>query len=445
MDSRSITKVIALTLIIAFAASCDKNDGMDVPFAVSRETFELDASESRTSFIISSSSPWSIKSDASWCKVVPSSGSPTSSEGTSVTLVADRNEGIGRNCDVFATSQTGEKYVIKVSQRHDDNGIILEKDTFHVSGQTTSVQIPFLCSGTLKAETPDDWLKTSVAGNGTIVLEMEEYQSLANRTGTVFLYSSDGSLKSIRVTQGDGFNDHGLYDILLSQYDQDKDGILSKKDLAILEEVTVPIMGLSDEPIRELSGFECIPNLKILRIIEYFHWPHEPLVLKLNGLKNLTEIDFGSDLGWASFISSMEISGCPKLGKIDFHAGYTLKTCVIRDNHSLKELRLSDGYFSVDDSSYLNYLTIDGCDNLESVMISFAAFEEDPSLGSLPKLQHMVIDGTVRGIRCLDLSESVILKTVTAYSDGLEYILLPSSLRADVTIDTYNKVTVLYR
>ena len=445
MDSRSTISIIVTLIVASLLASCGKTEVIEVPFGVPNEYLVLEASDNRASVTLSSPSPWKAESDVSWCKIFPSGGSATASSGTSLTIVVERNDSFERSCHVTVTSEDGNRTVINVSQKVSGEGIVLEKDVFRISGETTRLEIPFRCSGNIQAQSDAEWLRHVSISDGKVVLEVEKHESLVNRSDLVRLSSSDGRQKDIRIVQGDGFDDPVLYEILLESYDTDKDGILTKSDLSLLEEVTLNLTGTFETPVTDLSGFGCIPNLKVLNIIDFSYPFQNPLKLKLNDLKNLTLVDFGSDIGWDSGITDIEISGCPKLQKIDFPNGRRLENCHITNNPSLKYLRLINGYYSVDYTP-IKHLVIEGCEGLESLTIGNATFQEEPVIGSMPNLRQVDIgSGTsVYGLRCLDLSESVVLEKVEAHATGLEYILIPHSLGTRVTINTSDKVTILY-
>lgn len=446
MDSRSTISIIVTLIVASLLASCGKTEVIEVPFGVPNEYIVLEASDNRASVTLSSPSPWKAESDVSWCKIFPSGGSATASSGTSLTIVVERNDSFERSCHVTVTSEDGNRTVINVSQKVSGEGIVLEKDVFRISGETTRLEIPFRCSGNIQAQSDAEWLRHVSISDGKVVLEVEKHESLVNRSDLVQLSSSDGRQKDIRIVQGDGFDDPVLYEILLESYDTDKDGILTKSDLSLLEEVTLNLTGTFETPVTDLSGFGCIPNLKVLNIIDFSYPFQSPLKLKLNDLKNLTLVDFGSDIGWDSGITDIEISGCPKLQKIDFPNGRRLENCHITNNPSLKYLRLINGYYSVDYTP-IKHLVIEGCEGLESLTIGNATFQEEPVIGSMPNLRQVDIgSGTsVYGLRCLDLSESVVLEKVEAHATGLEYILIPHSLGTRVTINTSDKVTILYK
>ncbi len=446
MDSRSTISIIVTLIVASLLASCGKTEVIEVPFGVPNEYIVLEASDNRASVTLSSPSPWKAESDVSWCKIFPSGGSATASSGTSLTIVVERNDSFERSCHVTVTSEDGNRTVINVSQKVSGEGIVLEKDVFRISGETTRLEIPFRCSGNIQAQSDAEWLRHVSISDGKVVLEVEKHESLINRSDLVRLSSSDGRQKDIRIVQGDGFDDPVLYEILLDSYDIDKDGILTKSDLSLLEEVTLNLTGTFETPVTDLSGFGCIPNLKVLNIIDFSYPFQSPLKLKLNDLKNLTLVDFGSDIGWDSGITDIEISGCPKLQKIDFPNGRRLENCHITNNPSLKYLRLINGYYSVDYTP-IKHLVIEGCEGLESLTIGNATFQEEPVIGSMPNLRQVDIgSGTsVYGLRCLDLSESVVLEKVEAHATGLEYILIPHSLGTRVTINTSDKVTILYK
>ena len=446
MDSRSTISIFVTLIVASLLASCGKTEVIEVPFGVPNEYIVLEASENRASVTLSSPSPWKAESDVSWCKIFPSGGSATASSGTSLTIVVERNDSFERSCHVTVTSKDGNRTVINVSQKVSGEGIVLEKDVFRISGETTRLEIPFRCSGNIQAQSDAEWLRHVSISDGKVVLEVEKHESLVNRSDLVRLSSSDGRQKDIRIVQGDGFDDPVLYEILLDSYDIDKDGILTKSDLSLLEEVTLNLTGTFETPVTDLSGFGCIPNLKVLNIIDFSYPFQSPLKLKLNDLKNLTLVDFGSDIGWDSGITDIEISGCPKLQKIDFPNGRRLENCHITNNPSLKYLRLINGYYSVDYTP-IKHLVIEGCEGLESLTIGNATFQEEPVIGSMPNLRQVDIgSGTsVYGLRCLDLSESVVLEKVEAHATGLEYILIPHSLGTRVTINTSDKVTILYK
>lgn len=446
MDSKSAISFIVTLIVTSLLASCGKTEVIEVPFGVPNEYIVLEANDNRATITLSSPSPWKAESDAAWCKIFPTSGSATSSSGTSLTITVEHNDGFERSCHVTVTSQEGDKTVINLSQKISSEGVVLEKDIFRISGETTRLDIPFRCSGNIQAQSDAEWLRHVSIGDGNVLLEVEKHESLVNRSGLVRLSSSDGRHKDIRIVQGDGFDDPVLYEKLLESYDTDKDGILTKSDLSLLEEVTLNLTGTFETPVTDLSGFGCIPNLKVLQIIDYSYPFQAPLKLRLNDLKNLTLVDFGSDMGWDSGITDMEISGCPKLQKIDFPKGRRLENCRITNNQSLKYLRLINGIYSVDYTP-IKHLVIEGCEGLESLTIGNATFQEEPTIGSMPNLRQIDIGtGTsVYGLRCLDLSESVVLEKVEAHSTDLEYILISHSLGTNVTINTSNKVTILYK
>ncbi len=444
MESRSNRIAVFSAILISIISSCNGEKETATPFSVSAEAIETEAAEARITITVSSPSPWTAESAGSWCGIIPPSGGPTSSIGTSVTLVVDKNEGTERSCDVTIVSESGEKASIRVFQDHDTDGIVLEKDSYKIDGETTLLDIPFYCGVPITAAPQESWMEVTSSNSNSISLRIGKYQSFYNRTGILRLTSADGRRRDIRITQGDGFSDPVLYEYILNRYDLNGDGILSKNELARITSLTLRLT--DDElPIKVLDGFECMSGLKSLKIHD-FNYAHEfPLILRINGHPSITTLEFGDDWSSDSGISYMEVTDCPELQIVDFDSGRKLEKAVFISNPSLQELTLNNEFYGYDCST-LKDLVLEGCEGLRKIMIGNAHFEREQKWGPLPQLRTFEMrdfDGT----QCLDFSKSLYLESVNLNSGvgSLKYILIPKNLKTDFKTDASSEISIIYK
>ena len=443
MESKSNRIAVLSAVLIAVFSSCEGEKDIVVPFSISTETIEAEAAETKVPITVTSPSPWKAECVDPWCVIVPSSGGPTSSVGTSVIITAVRNDGLERSCDVSIISDSGERAVVRVSQNHATKGLVLEKDQYKVGGETTHLEIPFHCDQPITAKSMDDWLELETITDNTLKLRFGEHLSLLSRTGIIRLGTNTGMSREIRVTQGDGFKDPALYDYLLSRYDADGDGILSKNDLSGLTSLTLDLSDMIS-PITELEGFECIPRLNSLYIYEPYYAFNTSRSLKINGHQSLTVLDFGVDSYYHSSISTIEITNCPQLQKVDFGLGFKLEKAVFKDNPGLQELTLVNPVSS--DDVTLKDLVLEGCEGLRNIKIGNAHFEKEQNWGPLPQLRSLELRD-FDGIQCLDLSQSAHLESVNLYfgTGSLKYMMIPKNLKTDFKTNVESDITIIYK
>lgn len=429
--------------MISILTSCSENS-IIVPFSVDPASVETEAIENHVTITVTSPSSWIATCSESWCRIVPSSGSATSSIGTDLTLALDENNGFERSCSVEFVTDSGEKAIIQVSQNHRGKGIVIEDDTYRIKGGTTHLEIPFRCSSSPVVNTLDDWITLERVSNDRVELSFESYSSLLNRTGILQLSAMGNEPVDIRIIQGDGFSDPALYNYMLDHYDQDMDGILSRKDLATVQTVTIELESM-EEPITELDGFDCIPNMEVLRLPQAFP-QHTNLDLRLIDHPSVKRIEFESFL--PSCITSMEVTGCPLLQSVDFNDGERLERAIFRNNPRLEDLILVNGYVG-DNCSTLKHLVVEGCDNIKNLKVHLTTFEEGMSLEPLSHLKSVDFK-FIDGIRGLDFSQSPQLESVTIYnyrygSGQFKYLLIPKSIASRANIDVSDEISIFYK
>ncbi len=433
---------VILAVLISVLISCSEKDPT-IPFTVDPVAVETVSSGNNVTVTISSPVSWRATSSESWCRIVPSSGSATSSIGTDLTLTLDENNGLERGCLVEFVSDVGERASIQVFQNHSGDGVVLDKDTYRISGETTHLEIPFRC-GPPVVNIDDNWISLERIGSDKIELSIERYDSLLNRTGNLRLSAPDGNPVNIQIIQGDGFSDPSFYRYMLEHYDRNMDGNLSKQDLESVRTLTIELE-YYERPITILDGFGCIPNMEVLRILqEYVHYSN--LDLKLTDHPSIERIELGPWL--PSSITSIEVTGCPSLRSVDFNDGEKLERAIIRDNPSLEDLILVNGYFGANCST-LKHLVVEGCDNIKNLKVQLATFEEGMSLEPLPNLRSVDFQ-LIDGIRGLDFSQSPQLESVTVYpyrygSGMFKFVLVPKSIASRAKTDIPDGVSILYK
>ena len=402
--------------MISILASCTEKV-ISVPFSVDPVSVEAEASENHITINVSSPASWVATSSESWCRIVPSSGSATSSIGTDLSLTLDENNGFERRCYLEIVTDSGEKAIIQVSQNHSGKGVVIENDTYRISGGTTHLEIPFRSGRSPVVDIHNDWISLERISDERVELSIERYDSLINRTGILQLATPENDPIDIHIIQGDGFSDPALYNYMLERYDRDSDGILTKQDLSSVRTVTVELMNL-EQPITRLDGFGCIPSME----------------------------EFGPWL--SSCLTSMVITDCPSLQSVDFNDGERLERAVFRNNPRLEDLTLVNGYFG-DNCSTLKHLVVEGCDNIKNLRVQLTTFEEGMSLEPLPHLRSVDFQ-FIDGIRGLDFSQSPQLENVTVYPDRhgtgqFKYLLIPKSIASKAKIDVSNTISIVYK
>ena len=429
--------------MISILASCTEKV-ISVPFSVDPVSVEAEASEIHITINVSSPASWVATSSESWCRIVPSSGSATSSIGTDLSLTLDENNGFERRCYLEIVTDSGGKAIIQVSQNHSGKGVVIENDTYRISGGTTHLEIPFRSGRSPVVDIHNDWISLERISDERVELSIERYDSLINRTGILQLATPENDPIDIHIIQGDGFSDPALYNYMLERYDRDSDGILTKQDLSSVRTVTVELMNL-EQPITRLDGFGCIPSMEVLRILQdYIQRTDLDLILKDH--PSVARIEFGPWL--SSCLTSMVITDCPSLQSVDFNDGERLERAVFRNNPRLEDLTLVNGYFG-DNCSTLKHLVVEGCDNIKNLRVQLTTFEEGMSLEPLPHLRSVDFQ-FIDGIRGLDFSQSPQLENVTVYPDRhgtgqFKYLLIPKSIASKAKIDVSNTISIVYK
>lgn len=421
---KSISWVVVFTLLSGCSGVVDE----PIVFGVSLEQVERNAGGGQVSFIITSPAAWTSVCPDSWYRIVPASGSVTSSAGTRVFLQVDENKGFERTGAVTIRSESGERIIIPIQQQYASEDLILQEDTYRLSGSAARLEIPFRSDNPVGVELADDWLHLESVESSRVVFAVDEWTSLLNRIGTLRLSTSGGILHEVTVIQGDGFSDPNLYAHLVKYYDRDGDGILAPDDIRDLKEIGISVE--NDDPwIECFDGFSAFPSLERLLITHceghpkqgaskfYLH-SHPTLKIIQFQIADFPETN-------ASLVTTLDIAGCPNLETVDISRGTLLKEARIIDNPRLKELYLVNR-----STAWLERLDLWNCPLLELLVLQGAVFGEEPNFPVFPELVRVEMKN-IHGLCCLDLSHSEKLNylSLTDAMPQLKYVLVSSLCR----------------
>ena len=153
---------------------------------------------------------WTVNSNASWCKVSPTSGdgSGKNKSNATVTVTCDPNSDYDvRTCNLTITCQDLSA-TIKVNQAA-ANGLLIDKTDYEVSSKAQQIEVTVRSNVDYSANSQVSWIKvvsTKGLTNHTLTLSVEENTTYEDRTGTVTVKDASGTLSStvtVKQTQND--------------------------------------------------------------------------------------------------------------------------------------------------------------------------------------------------------------------------------------------------
>jgi hypothetical protein len=446
MDCRAIRTgffIIALFL----ALSCDKKAESAFQASLLPGTEDCTADQSDLAFTVVSPQPWKLVCSESWCKAIPTDGSPTSSRGTAVNIHLEDNPGFERTCEVSLI--IGEKTVATsvVNQGHSATGLIIEQTQYSLSGQRQRLEVACRSGESLVVDPQVPWISVVQVERDRIVLEIESYEPLIKRTGQVRVIASGGQERVLEITQGDGFTDPQMYENLLIMYDADGDGFLSRSEASGVEVMNINTFFGFYQTIQTLDGFDYFPNLKELKIkAEDYFYHSNPCRRKLyvDGHPKLTTLEID---GYPAYLALISASNCPNLESVVIENGYNLDEVDVSHCPKLHTLHLVNGTTG-HESDELSHLMMEGSPRVSTLILGLSRFLEEPDFGSLEELRTVDFYN-VLGLRCLDLTKSRYLESVSWWGwriqqDNKSYLLLPQSREGAVQVDCHPSVSVLY-
>lgn len=436
MDCRVI-RIWAIVAGLLLLFSCEK-PGEEVVFqaALSPERQTGPARQGDVVFTVTSSEPWRISCSAPWCKPVQRVGGPTTSKGTAVSVRLEDNEGLERSCEVSLF--VGEEKVASavLVQGVDEAGLALEQLRYSLPSNPGRLEIPYHSGSAVSVEPLCPWISVYEVAPNKIKLDIETYSSLVKRTGQVRVSSSNGLERTLEITQGEGFSDSQMFDYLIRLYDSDRDGTLSKEEAAAVTKMNL-MASLNEysengaytiysHNIRVLDGFDYFPNLRELTVTADGGGVIRKQ-LYVDGHPSLTTLVID---GTGADMSLISASNCPNLEVVTVKNGLNMKQVDVSECPNLRTLHLVNGTigYASDD---LSSLILTGSPHIVDFKLEGAEFTEEPDFGLLEDVVNVSFS-RVFGVRCLDLSKSLSLESLSWFDMSSlrhenRYVLLPSS------------------
>lgn len=388
-------------IIFLFAFSCTKSENNRFDVSESSLSFQYRGGEK--GIIVNSSCAWTIVASEPWCKAMPSSGSCTLESGASVVLVCAENNGEERSCTITVSNGSEEK-VVSVIQGHSDQALILPVSTFFAAGSQEQVTVDFISDTAVEAVSDSPWLTVSSIDSkfGHICLAMipMDNDTELRRIGKVSI-SNKFETKTISVIQGEGPLGSELVNCLLVKYDINHDGFLSRNEAETITDMVIGSLYPYANDTDIMTGFDYFPNLRSLTINRAIG-DNLQLTVSFKGLSKLESISIGS----AALIDRLEIDDCPCLrsvsGKIQYPTSITVTNCPMLESLSFGQISPSSPETSV---------RIANCANIRKIYL----YMDSCSALNISDLQNLTTFGLRINhgyIKCIDLHESVNLKTV---------------------------------
>ena len=230
--------------------------------------------------------------------------------------------------DGYSEAAGGLSQTVVIRQDGSDGFLPDFQDQYTVSSLAQKLELRSRSSVEVEAESKCDWISivsTKALSDRPISLLIAENPSSSSRTGEVEI-SALGQSHTVTITQkGAGemyIPDAAFYGWLLSQFDENHDGDLSKAEC---DKVTGIEWTLNETPgVKSVQGLEYFPNLEYLRFywsaqeggadIEVIDLSGNPKLrqVSLNRLPNLKSLTIDS-----SDLADLAISGCPSLTGMD--------------------------------------------------------------------------------------------------------------------------------
>ncbi len=288
--------------------------------------------------------------------------------------------------DGYTAQAGGLTQTVTVRQDGVDGFIPDFKDQYTISSLQQTLELRSRSSVDVVAESKCDWIsvvKTKALTDRAITLQIAENTSNTSRTGEVVInVPALGQSHTVTITQkGAGemyIPDAAFYGWLLSQFDENHDGDLSKAEC---DKVTGIEWTLNETPgVKSVQGLEYFPNLEYLRFywsaqeggadIEVIDLSGNPKLrqVHLNHLPNLKSLTIDS-----SDLADLTLIGCPSLTGMDnFSRFKNLQLLYLYDCPWLTTLDCSG-------NSKLYYLSVNTSPSLAKI------------IAPCPKLQHLYI------------------------------------------------------
>ena len=247
-----------------------------------------------------------------------------------------------RECTItFSGGETPVSQTVTVCQDGVDGFIPEFEEEYTISSKQQILELKSRSNVTVGAESKAEWITvadTKSLSDINVSLKIAENESGSSRTGEVVISAPTlGIEQTVTITQkgaGEAYiPDEVFLRWLLSEYDEDSDGTLSKTECDKVK--TISILGINFEDAREIKtfqGIEYFPNLITFQYSPYKQFS-APVYGQISGA-----LDFSSNTG----LNFLQIQGCPDLEKVVLRGCRYIGTINLNGVPSLSEIEFPE-------------------------------------------------------------------------------------------------------
>ena len=428
MASRGIRSVLVLVGVL-LSLSCERA----VPVFQEGFTPSSASCSSRDQFLdftVVSQASWELLSSEPWCIPVPMDGGPTSSKGARVRVHLDENEKFERSCVVSLRVDGEVVGSAEITQSQNTAGLYFDKTAYKVSGQTRQVVIPFFSDTEVTVESLCSWITSVKVDRQSLLLDVDPYDSLINRQGQVLVKTASGKEQVIDIVQGDGFTNQRLYDLLVSLYDSDHDGAISREEADGIETMYLRI---DTDWIKMVDGFGFFRNLKELKIRASMS-PWAGREYCFDGHPALTSVTIEEDFGFTRFSAR----NCPQLEDVALSISFSNEMSFdVGGCSHLQKIQISSS------RTTFSSFSMDNCPDLREIRLGKVIFPGEVDFRNCNKLQSLYLNN-VYGINCVDLSQDPCLKDVFL-NNTAKYLLISKDLKGSINLSLVLGTKIIYQ
>lgn len=328
--------------------------------------------------MLTSDKPWRATSTVDWCKVLPESGSVTIKP-VKISVYCDKNLTLLSRHGVLSFEIEGCSTSLNVYQDGADLADL--NNTLEITSDGQIVEIPIRHKTGISVEIEkggDNWLRRledkRLKEQTTLVFEASENISV-DRTCKIFITGEDIDEEVIVKQKGSiiEFSDNAIKSFLISHFDTNSDGCLTKEEAIRIKELYLPQIG-----VKSWKDLEYLTELEVLEI--YLRDPvgARPDFRVFHNLRilNLSILSSGYD--------SLDLSMTGKLEVVSF-GEFRNKKVDLSNNSYLKAVN----FYSR--STYTELIDLNGCDKLEEFTCWYNNSIKSLDLSIYPTLKKVSI------------------------------------------------------
>ena len=380
-----------LPLLLLSVVACQEKE-LPARLEVGQAAISAESPAGSTKVEFTATRPWTARTDASWCRVIPESGNGGVDAPGILYLIYEENpEHDVRDC-VVTLESGGLSRTISLSQGH-RTGIVLDTDTYSVSEQAQTLEITIWKTVPVSAETaPEDgdWISivpgTKAMDRTSFTVSVQQNTSAARDGKIHFRSASQEETVTIHQAASDiKLADPGLNDYCHWAFDEDHDGCLS-----IDEALRVEGLDYSGW-ISDTKDLHFFPNIELLSCRSGMDFMDLSMLPSLKYLIVSGAIK-GIDISKNNFLEKLDLS-MTEIPGLNLDGKSHLTGLRLHNNSAMTELSMS-GCASLTrlestNNSALKALDLRSCTSLEFIYLEYHGSLETLLMGGQNHLTEM--------------------------------------------------------